>query len=152
MGNGASRETRIEWLYMALAVLGLVGSWAQVWSYLGHGLVEGNVLFWKDAVANPAGTFLTVDVLVLGAALLAWMFGEGRRLGIGSLWLWGYLLLSVFVAISFALPMFLAHRQRRLRLHRPSEIGAPAKGDWVAVGLVGAVAIVAVIYSLRHAA
>jgi hypothetical protein len=152
MGNDVSRSTRIEWLYVALAVLGLAGSWAQVWGYLGHGFVEGNLLFWKEAVANPAGTFLTVDVLVLGAALLAWMFGEGRRLGIGSLWLWGYLLLSVFVAISFALPMFLAHRHRRLRLRSPSEIGAPEKGDWVAVAFVGAVALVAVIYSLRHAA
>jgi hypothetical protein len=152
MGNDVSRGTRIEWLYVALAVLGLAGSWAQVWGYLGHGFVEGNLLFWKEAVANPAGTFLTVDVLVLGAALLAWMFGEGRRLGIGSLWLWGYLLLSVFVAISFALPMFLAHRHRRLRLRIPNEIGAPEKGDWVAVAFVGTVALVAVIYSLRHAA
>jgi hypothetical protein len=69
MGNDVSRGTRVEWLYVALAVLGLAGSWAQVWGYLGHGFVEGNLLFWKEAVANPAGSFLTADVLVLGAAL-----------------------------------------------------------------------------------
>jgi hypothetical protein len=152
MKNEAGRGARAEWLYGALAVLGLVGSWAQVWGYLGHGLIEGNVLFWKEAVANPAGTFLTVDVLVLGAALLAWMFAEGRRLGIASHWLWAYVLLSVLVAISFALPMFLAHRHRRLRQTHPDEIGTPAPADWIAIGAVVAVAVVAAGYSLRHAA
>jgi hypothetical protein len=152
MDQAVKAGARMEWLYIALAIAGLVGSWAQVWGYLGQGFVAGNLLFWKDAVANPAGTFLTVDVLVLGAALLAWMFGEGRRLGIGAGWLWGYLVLSVFVAISFALPMFLAHRHRRLRSVRPEEIGVPAKADWVAIGIVVALALIAAAYSLRHAA
>jgi Protein of unknown function DUF2834 len=152
MMNATGRGTTSEWLYVALGLLGLVGSWAQGWSYLGAGLLEGNVLFWRDAVANPAGTFLTVDILALGAALIAWMFAEGRRLGIGSSWLWGYLLLSVLVAISFALPMFLAHRHRRRRLVHPEQIGKPATVDWIGIGLVAAVAVVAAIYSLRHAA
>lgn len=152
MENEAGRGARTEWLYVALALLGLVGSWAQGWSYLGAGLLEGNVLFWKDAVANPAGTFLTVDILALGAALLTWMFAEGRRLGIGAHWLWVYLLLSVFVAISFALPMFLAQRHRRLRAAAPLQLGSPAGADWIAIGAVVAVAVVAAIYSLRHAA
>jgi hypothetical protein len=152
MEHGVRVDARMEWLYVALAIVGLVGTWAQVWGYLGQGFVAGNLLFWKDAVANPAGTFLTVDVLVLGAALLAWMFGEGRRLGIGAGWLWAYLVLSVFVAISFALPMFLAHRNRRLRMAHPHEIGVPATADRVAIGIVVALALVAAGYSLRHAA
>jgi hypothetical protein len=152
MENEAARGMHVEWLYVALGLLGLVGSWAQGWSYLGAGLLEGNVLFWKDAVANPAGTFLTVDILALGAALLVWMFAEGRRLGIGTYWLWGYLLLSVLVAISFALPMFLAHRHRRLRLQHPEQIGSPVGADWIGIGAVVVVAVVAAIYSLRHVA
>ncbi len=152
MEKEAARGAGAEWFYVALGLLGLVGSWAQGWSYLGAGLLEGNVLFWKDAVANPAGTFLTVDILALGAALVAWMFAEGRRLGIGSSWLWGYLLLSVLVAISFALPMFLAHRHRRLRRQHPEQIGAPARADWIGISAVVAVAVVAAIYSLRHVA
>jgi hypothetical protein len=150
MEEQASGGARAELLYAALALLGLVGSWAQGWGYLGHGLLEGNVLFWKDAVANPAGMFLTVDILALGAALIAWMFAEGRRLGIGSTWLWVYLLLSLLVAISFALPMFLAHRHRRLRVEHPQEIGAASGADWIAIGAVVAVAVFAAVYSLRH--
>ena len=143
---------RTELLYATLALLGLAGTWAQVWGYLGLGLVQGNVLFWQDAVANPAGTFLTADVLVLGAALLVWMFGEGRRLGIGPGWLWGYFLLSAFVAISFALPMFLAQRHRRLRLTRPEEIVPPAGSDWVPIVVVVVVEVIAVLYSLSRPA
>lgn len=152
MSHDSLRLDRAELLYVVLALLGLAGTWAQVWGYLGHGLVQGNVLFWKDAVANPAGTFLTVDVLVLGAALLAWMFGEGRRLGIGAGWLWGYFLLSAFVAISFALPLFLAQRHRRLRLRHAGEIAPPAGSDWLPIGIVVVVAVIAAIYSLGRPA
>jgi hypothetical protein len=152
MSGNTRRVDRTELLYVALALLGLVGTWAQVWGYLGHGLLQGNVLFWREAVANPAGTFLTVDVLVLGAALLAWLFGEGRRLGIGTGWLWGYFLLSAFVAISFALPLFLAQRHRRLRLRHPDQIAPPAALDWVPIGVVAVVAVIAVLHSLGRPA
>lgn len=152
MSGNSVRVDRAELLYAVLALLGLAGTWAQVWGYLGHGLVQGNVLFWRDALANPASTFLTVDVLVLGAALLAWMFGEGRRLGIGAGWLWGYFLLSAFVAISFALPMFLAQRHRRLRRRHPDEIVPPTGSDWVPIGVVVVVAVFAVIHSLGRPA
>lgn len=152
MGTGVSRITRIELLYVALAVLGLFGSWAQVSGYLGHGLVAGNLLFWREAVATPAGTFLTVDVLVLAAALFVWIFAEGRRLGIGTAWLWGYFLASLLVAISCAVPLFLAHRSRRIRLHHAADAGAPAAGDWIAISVAIALALVAVAHSLRNAA
>jgi len=139
-----------ELLLVALGFLGLVGTWAQVFDYLAFGFVAGNVQFWREAVATPASTFITVDVLVLAAALFVWMFGEGRRLGIGAGWLWGYFLASLLVAISFALPLFLAHRHRRVRLHRPAESGAPAGADWIAIGVAVLIALTAVGFSLRH--
>jgi hypothetical protein len=150
MTNTTPRLTTTEALLVALGLLGLIGTWAQGFYYLGHGLVPGNVLFWQETVATPASTFLVVDVLVLAAAAFVLMFAEGRRLGIGAGWLWTYFLLSLFVAVSFAVPVFLAHRQRRIRLTRPAETGELAGSDWVAVGIAVVIVLVAVGYSLRH--
>jgi len=152
MNEGTMRISGAELLYVLLGILGLVGTWAQVSGYLEQGFLTGNVLFWKDAVATPAGTFITVDVLVLAAALVVWMFGEGRRLGIGPGWLWAYFLGSLLIGISFAVPLFLAHRQRRIRLHHLAEPSFPAGVDWVAVSLAVLIALVAVAWSLRHRA
>jgi hypothetical protein len=139
---------RIEALFVGLALLGLAGTWAQGLGYLELGLVAGNVQFWKDAFGGPASTFLAVDILVLAAALFVWMFAEARRLGIGAAWIWAYYLASMFIGISFAVPMFLAHRHRRIRLNRRTEQGEPAGSDWVAVGVAIVIAIVAAGYSL----
>ena len=150
MSGGTPRTTGTEWLLIAIGVLGLVGAWAQGFHYLAHGLVAGNVLFWRDAVATPASTFLTVDILALAAGVFVLMFAEGRRLGLAAGWLWAYFLASLFVAVSFAVPVFLAHRQRRIRLQRPAEAGEPAGSDWLAIGIAVAIVMVSVGYSVRH--
>jgi hypothetical protein len=137
-------------MLVALGLLGLVGTWAQGFSYLAHGFIPGNVLFWKETVATPASTFLVVDILVLAAGVFVLMFAEGRRLGIGAGWLWTYFLLSLFVAVSFAVPVFLAHRQRRIRLQRAGEAVEPGGSDWIAIGIAVVIVLVAVGYSLRH--
>ena len=150
MMDPVPRFTGTELLLIGLGVLGLIGTWAQGLHYLGHGLVAGNVLFWQETVATPASTFLVVDILVLAAGVFVLMFAEGRRLGIGAGWLWGYFLASLFVGISFAVPTFLAHRQRQIRLQRPAEAGEPAGADWVAIAIGVVIAVVAASYSLRH--
>jgi len=150
MTDGTPRLTTTEALLVALGLLGLVGTWAQGFGYLQHGLLAGNVLFWQQTVATPASTFITVDILVLAAAVFVMMFAEGRRLGIGAGWLWGYFAASLFIGISFAVPVFLAHRQRRIRLQRPAEAGEPAGADWLGIGLAVLIAAVAAGYSLRH--
>jgi hypothetical protein len=142
--------TGIEILLVLLGVIGLVGTWVQGFGYLENGLLGGNILFWKEAVATPASTFLVVDILVLAAAVFILMFGEGRRLGIGAGWLWGYFLFSLFVAISFAVPVFLAHRQRRIRLTRPAELAQPLGSDWLAIGIAVVIVLAAAAYSFGH--
>jgi len=150
MNDPMPRFTGTEMLLIVLGLLGLFGTWAQGFHYLAHGLVAGNVLFWQETVATPASTFLVVDVLVLAAGAFVLMFAEGRRLGIGAGWLWTYFLLSLFVAVSFAVPVFLAHRQRCIRLTRPAEAAQPAGSDWIAIGIAVVIVLVAVGYSLRH--
>jgi hypothetical protein len=150
MSESTTSFTRVELLLIALGLVGLVGTWAQGLHYLGHGLLAGNVLFWQEAVATPASTFLTVDILVLAAAVFVLMFAEGRRLGMGAGLLWACFFASLFVGISFAVPVFLALRQRRIRLTRPAEIAEPAGTDWIAIAIAMLIALVAAGYSLRH--
>ena len=149
--NDASRYLApTEWIFVGLGVLGLVGTWAQAFGYLGDGFVAGNVAFWRETVATPASTFITVDLLVLAAALFLWMFAEGRRLGIAPVWLWGYFLVSTLIGISFAVPVFLAHRHRRIRTNGHGGTGAPVGADWIAIGIALLIAAAAVAYSLSR--
>jgi hypothetical protein len=150
MSDSAPRFTATELLLIGLGLVGLVGTWAQGFHYLAHGFVSGNVMFWRETVATPASTFITVDILVLAAGVFVLMFAEGRRLGLGAGWLWAYFLASLFVGISFAVPLFLAHRQRRIRLRRPAEAGSPAGADWLAIGIAVIIAVAAMTYSLRN--
>ncbi len=137
----------LEWLYAGLALVGLIGTGVQVLGYFDAGFIGANLAFWKDTVATPASTFIVVDILVLAAAVFVWMFGECRRLGLRGVW--AYFLASVFIGVSFAFPLFLAHRQRALRL-RGEHNGSPAGADWIAVALAIIAALVAAAYSLGH--
>ena len=151
MNDSGGKVSWQEILYFLLALAGLAGTWAQGYGYLGLGLVGGNVQFWKDAFAGPASAFLAVDILVLAAAVFIWLFGEGRRLGIAAGWMWACFLGALFIGISFAVPLFLAVRERRLRLERPAERGAPAGLDVLAIAIAVAIGIAAAGYSLAHA-
>ncbi len=137
----------LELLYVALALVGLIGTGAQVVGYFDAGFIGANLAFWKDTVATPASTFIVVDIMVLAAAIFVWMFGECRRLGLRGAW--AYFLASTFIGISFALPLFLAHRQRALRLRGESGI-TPAGADWIAIAMALAAALFAAAYSLSH--
>lgn len=134
----------VERLYVGMALAGLVGTWLQAFDYLEAGPVGGNVEFWRDTLANPASVFLLVDVFVVGGALLVLMFAEARRVGIPTGWVWGYLALTLVVAAGFAIPLFLAHRERRLRLAGdqvlPRGTGLAGVG-FAVVAAVGAVAV-----------
>lgn len=140
-----------EVLFVLLGVLGLIGSWAQVSGYLDAGFMGSTLAFWKDALtSSPASLFLVVDITILGGVGFIWMFGEGRRLGISSLALWGYFLGSLLIAISFAFPLFMAHRQRRLRRLHPDQCSAPTGGGFIIVAFVVLSALTTVAYSLTH--
>lgn len=84
--------------------------------YFEDGILSGNVKFWQDALfnSNPANNFLTVDIFFFAFAGFVWMVIESRR--IGMRYVWAYIALGVFVAISFAFPLFLAARERQLSL------------------------------------
>jgi hypothetical protein len=99
-------------VYALIGLAALVGTWGNNLNYLGLGFTNANVRFWLDTLANPASRSITVDVFFFALAATVWLLLEARRLGMRGAW-W-YVLLSLLVAVSFAFPMFLIHRERTL--------------------------------------
>jgi len=57
---------------------------------------------------------MTIDLMLILVAFIIWMIGEARILGIRNWWI--YLVLIAFVSATFAIPVFLFMRERRLQL------------------------------------
>jgi hypothetical protein len=133
-------------LYCVTALLALVMAWTHLPAYFGHGIVDANVQFWKDALfnANPAGRFLTVDILFLAFVCNVWMFIEGRRLGVKYLYV--YVIAGIFIAISVAFPLFMAARELRVAALDSSKTGYSIKAvDVLALMFLFAITLLASI-------
>ena len=102
-------------VYVALAVIGFLGTGSQALGYVDAGPIGGTADFWQDALdTNDAARFFVIDVLVLGVAIFVLLGVEARRVGIATKWFVFYAAGSVLIGISTFVPLFLAHRQRRL--------------------------------------
>lgn len=140
--------------YALIALVALVGTASQLPQYLPLGLVQGNVQFWSDTLANPASRFITIDVLVVFLVVWPWMIGEARRWRMGGLP--AYFLGSILVAFSVALPLFMLHREIALQRMGVAEgdamprSSASALTSWTGWSVI-AVAVVTVLYTSRAA-
>lgn len=107
--------------YLVLALVGLVGTWSfNVLAVLAHRDYVGD---WVGS--GPAVTSLTIDVLVAAVAAIVFMVVESRRIGMRRVWV--YIVLIPVIALAFALPLFLAMRERHLaavRAHPEHGIGS----------------------------
>jgi len=99
-------------LYVVFCLLGLVLPYSQFipWIIEHHAL---NIsIFMQDLFANRIAAFCALDVIVSAIMLLLFIQSEGRRLRMRFLWL--PMLGTVFVGVSFGLPLFLYLRQLEL--------------------------------------
>ncbi|HHO49720.1 MAG TPA: DUF2834 domain-containing protein [Deltaproteobacteria bacterium] len=115
----------LAWLYLCLALVG--GAWT--WSYNVQAFLELGSAFTPAAFVqagfegSPILGSLAADFWLGSSASLIWMVVEARRLGMR--WIWAYVVLTFVIAWAFALPLFLAARERHLaRAH-----GAPGQLD-----------------------
>jgi hypothetical protein len=141
------------WVYAAIALLALVGTWHQNLSYfranegwlVGFGLATGR--FWLETLATPASTSITVDLGLLLLPLSALMVIESRRLGIRFVWL--YVVLGLLVAVSVTFPLLLIARERQLaaRGESSAELGL-ARRDALALLALHAAMVVFTLWTL----
>lgn len=106
------RWTPLAVTFLVLAILGLVGTW----TFNGLAIAQ-NTDFFGEWFSNGAATqSLQVDLLVLAVAAGILIVVEGRRIGMRYAWV--FLPLSAITAAAFAVPLFLALRERRLAATR----------------------------------
>jgi hypothetical protein len=104
---------RPKHLYFCLAMVGSVLPYSQFLPFLReHGLDLR--LIAEQLFANRISAFFGLDVIVSAVVLLIFVWVDGRRLGMGRLWL--PLLAVLTVGVSLALPLFLYLREARREL------------------------------------
>ncbi len=134
-------------IYILVAVVALILTWAHILGPLGEvGFIDGTLLFWQDVLVNESSRFITVDILFLSLAVVFWMLQEARRLGMQGVW--AYIAAGIFIGISCAVPLFLAHRERRLQDAPAAPVGQMSPLDASLIGLLAAGIMAYSLYSL----
>lgn len=96
-------------IYLILAILGLVVPWYYNLQFF---QTAGFMDFANESSANIAAKSVSLDLFIATVAGSVWMFFESKKLGMKFGWL--YIFLGFFVAFSFAAPLFLFMRERKL--------------------------------------
>ena len=102
---------KLKTIYLILCVLGVTLTY---WQFLPWVIQNGlNMpLFFHQLFANRIGVFFGMDVFVSAAALVVFIRTESSRIHITGRWL--PVIALIFVGVSFALPLFLYMRERKL--------------------------------------
>ena len=98
--------------YGIIGLGALITTQIHAFHYLPFGAIDGNIFFWKDTFANHATRFITIDILFLALAVTTWMLMEANRLQIKGAWI--YVIIGTLIGISFAIPVFLIHREIKM--------------------------------------
>lgn len=98
-------------IYLALAVLGLVAPyWFFFQFFAANGFDLG--LLVKQMFVNPVSIAFFVDLVISIVVFWFFLFSESTKLQMQNTWL--YVLASLTIGLSFALPIFLYFRERHL--------------------------------------
>ena len=98
-------------VYLLLAAIGLlVPYWFFFQFFKANGFQLGLLL--QQALINPVSIAFTVDLVLSIIVFWFYLFGEANKLQMKNAWL--YVLASLTIGLSFALPLFLYFRERQL--------------------------------------
>ena len=102
-------------IYLTLT---LIGFFAPLCIFIKVMRVYGNDfgLMFAQLGANPMAAFIALDLTISAIACWVYILGEGKRLQMKNVWL--YLVATLAVGLSFALPLFLYIRERKLEAHQ----------------------------------
>jgi hypothetical protein len=99
----------MKWLYLVAALVGIVLPLSFLVPFVtAQGL--NLPLFFGQLFQNNVSAFFAMDVLVSAITLWVLVFSEGRKRGMRNLWV--YVLCTLLVGVSLALPLFLFNRER----------------------------------------
>jgi hypothetical protein len=104
-----SKNGIMFWIYLTFAIAGLVTAW--IFNYLAVMDGQDYGQAWTATAVDLVATF---DLGIVAFACVFFMFAESARIGMKRTWV--LVLLSGITAIAFVFPLFLALRERHLRL------------------------------------
>lgn len=118
----ASTWTPLAIVYLVLAIVG----GAVTWTFNVIAGMEGSSFIGDYFGSGPTVTSIVIDVLVAATVGAVFIIVEGRRQGMRRLWIY---ILCFGVAFAFALPLFLAMRERHLASKRAASKSGRADDD-----------------------
>ena len=98
-------------LFLILAIVGLLVPYYFFFRYFGENGFNLPLLI-QQAFANDIASAFAMDLIISVIVFWTYLFVEANRLQMKNTWL--YVLATVFVGLSFALPLFLYFRERKL--------------------------------------
>ena len=98
-------------IYLALALIGLFAPYCFLFKFLAADGFNLQLLS-QQLFANNISTFFAVDLIISTLIFWIYMIAETNTLQMKNWWL--YILASLIVGLSFALPLFLYFRERQL--------------------------------------
>ena len=98
-------------VYFILATIGFLVPYYFLFQFLREHTFNIPLLI-QQLFANNISTFFAVDLIILIFVFWIYMFVEANKLQMKNSWI--YLLASLLVGLSFALPLFLYFRELKL--------------------------------------
>ena len=100
-------------IYFVLALVGLLAPYYFFFKFLNANGFNIPLLL-DELFANNVSTFFAVDLIISIIVFWIYMIAEANKLRMKNWWL--YILASLTVGLSFALPLFLYFRERKLEI------------------------------------
>ena len=100
-------------IYLTLALIGLFLPYCFFFKFLAENGFNLQLLF-QQLFANNISTFFAVDLIIAIIVFWIYMIAEANTLQMKNWWL--YILASLTIGLSFALPLFLYFRERKLEI------------------------------------
>jgi hypothetical protein len=100
-------------IYLVLALLGFVVPYWFFFNFLNTNGLNVALLV-QQLFANDISTFFAVDLIISTIVFWIYMVAEAANLQMKNSWL--YILASLAVGLSFALPLFLYFREQKLEI------------------------------------
>ena len=97
--------------YLVLAMIGLLLPYYFFVSFLVENSLDPGLLF-DQLFANDISSFFAIDLIITAIIFWVFLYREAQRYGIGNWWV--YVVATLLVGPSFALPLFLYFRESRI--------------------------------------
>ena len=99
-------------IYLTLAFIGLLAPYYFLFKFLGANGLDIPLLV-GQLFANNISTFFALDLVISIIVFWVYLIAEANKLQMRNWWL--YMFASLTVGLSFALPLFLYFRERKLQ-------------------------------------